>query len=126
MPQEVLNIIWSALGIAVTGLVGWGVSALTIWLNKKIKNQKLAALLTRVLNIVADAVKEIFQEFVESLKEHGTFNEAAQKQAKEAAMNIIQSQLTPELTEFIQSNFGDVQSWISKQIEVAIYNFKNK
>lgn len=126
MPQGLMEIIWSAVGIIVTGLVGWGVTVLTVWLNGKIKDKRIANLLTTALNIVADAVKMVFQEFVETLKKNGKFDAEAQREAKERALKIIKSKLTPELTDFIKENFGDVEAWISEQIEVAIYNFKNK
>lgn len=126
MPQEVLNIILSAVSIIVLGLASWGVTVLTSFINSKMKDKKMAALLTKALNIVSDAVKKIFQEFVETLKKEGKFDKEAQQKAKEAATKIINSELTPELVEFIQSNFGDVKEWISNQIEVAIFNFKNK
>lgn len=125
MPQEVLNIIWAALGTVVTGLIGWGVSALTLWLNSKIKDKKAAAFLTKILDIVGDAVKTIFQEFVDVLKKEGKFDKEAAIKAKDAALKIIHSQLTPDLVEFINSNYGDAEEWLKNQIEVAIYNFKN-
>ena len=124
MPQEVLNIIWAALGTIVTGLIGWGVSALTVWLNGKIKDRKAASFLSRIVDIIGDAVKTIFQEFVDTLKKEGKFDKEAAHKAKEAALQIIHSQLTPDLVEFINNNFGDVEEWLKNQIEVAIYNFK--
>ena len=81
MPQEILNIIWSALGIIITGLVGWGVDCLVKFLNSKIKDKELAHLLTNITLIITDAVKQVYQEFVESLKKTGSFDATAQKQA---------------------------------------------
>ena len=125
MPAELSNIIWTAVGIivstAVTGLVGMA----TVYINRKIKDRRTANFLTKILTIIGDAVKQIFQEFVEVLKKEGRFDEAKQKEAKERALKIIKSQLTPELIEFIKENFGDVEEWLKNQIEVAIYNFKN-
>ena len=126
MPQEVLNIILSAVSVVVLGLASWGVTILTSFINSKMKDKKMAAFLTKIINIVNDSVKTIFQEFVEILKQEGRFDETKQKQAKEKALQIINSQLTPELIDFVQSNYGDVEAWISNQIEVAIYNLKNK
>ena len=126
MPAESWNIIWSALGLIVTGLIGWGVTALTTLINSKIKDAKLKEMLTKVLNIVADAVKKIYQTFVEELKKEGKFDKAAAERAKQMAVDYIKSELTPELIEFIKGYFGDVETWIDNQIEVAIYNFKNK
>ena len=60
------------------------------------------------------------------MKNSGTFDEKAQKNAKERAMAIIHSQLTPELQSFIQSNYGDIEEWLKNQIEVVLYNLKKQ
>ena len=52
MPQEVLNIILSAVSILITGLASWGVGVLISWMNSKIKDQKLAQHLTRITQIL--------------------------------------------------------------------------
>lgn len=124
MPQEVLNIILSAVSIVVTGLASWGVSVLISWMNSKIKDQKLAGYLTSITQIVTDAVMNVFQSFVETLKTNGNFDEAAQKEAKDKALDIIMNQLTPELKDYISSNYGDIKEWISNKIESVIYGLK--
>ena len=113
MSQEVLNILLSALGIVVTGLASWGVAMFTRWLNTKIKDKKLATFLTKITTIVTDAVMAVFQSFVQTLKDNGKFDEAAQKEAKERAMTIITGQLTDDMKTFITENYGDIQTWIS-------------
>jgi hypothetical protein len=124
MPQEVLNIILSAVSIAVTGLASWAVGLLISWMNKKIKDQTLAKHLTAITQIVTDAVMNVFQSFVETLKNNGKFDEAAQKEAKDRALDIIMKQLTPELKDYITSNFGDLTEWLSNKIESVIYGLK--
>ena len=123
--DQVLNIILAGVSIIVTGLASWGVAVFTNWINSKMKDKKMAALLAQAMQIVADAVKLIFQEFGEEKKKNGKFDEATQKEAKEAATKIIMNKLTPELKEFITTNYGDISAWVNEQIEVAIYNFKN-
>ena len=123
--DRVLNIILAGVSVIVTGLASWGVAVFTNWINSKMKDKKMAALLAQAMQIVADAVKLIFQEFVEALKKNGKFDEATQKEAKEAATKIIMNKLTPELKEFITTNYGDISAWVNEQSEVAIYNFKN-
>ena len=126
MPQEVLNIILSAVSIVVTGLVSWGVSVLITWMNGKIKDQKLAKHLTAVTQIVTDAVMNVFQSFVETLKVNGKFDEKAQAEAKQRSLDIVMNQLTPELKDYITTNFGDMTEWISNKIESVIYGLKAK
>lgn len=124
MPQEILNIILSAVSLLVTGLVGWGVSVFTSWLNTKIADKQVAGYLTQITNIVTDAVMNIYQSFVETLKKNGKFDQAAQKEAKEAALKIINSQLTDELKDYIAANYGDITAWLSNKVEAVIYSLK--
>lgn len=124
--NEFLAILWSVLGTAVTALVSWGVSLLIKWMNSKIKDKEVANWSTSITKIITDAVQSVFQSFVETMKKEGTFTEAAQKEAKEKALAIINSQLTNELKTYIQTNYGDIQKWLGNQIEAIIYKLKNK
>lgn len=126
MSQEILNIILSALGVVVMGLASWGVAVLTNWLNTKIKDKNLAMFLTKVTTIITDAVQSIYQEFVEVLKKEGKFDAKAQQEAKEKALQIIKGQLTEEMKTYIESNFGDIEKWVSEKIEAVLYSLKNK
>ena len=124
MPQEVLNVILSAVSIAVTGLVGWGVKALTTWLNTKIKDSQISNCLSQLTVIVSDAVMSVFQTVVATLKKNGKFDQTAQTEAKNAALKIIKTQLTPELVKFIQDNYGDLEQWLNTKIEAVICDLK--
>lgn len=124
MPAEFYAILWSAVGVIVSGLASWGVATLVAWLNGKIKDQKLARWSTAVLQIIFSAVQTVFQEFVEVMKKEGTFTEAAQKEAKERAYAIIVGQLSEELKKYITDNFGDMKEYLMNQIEAAIYQLK--
>ena len=125
MSTEVMNILLSVVSVVLTALASWGVAVLTNWLNTKIKDKNMAAMITQCLNIVADAVKQIYQEFVEALKKEGKFDPVAQEEAKKRAIAVVKNQLTPELMDFVKANYGDVEAWIKNQIEVALYNLKN-
>ena len=125
MSQEVINIILSGLSIIVTGLASWGVGVLISWMNSKIKDQTLAKHLTTVTQIVTDAVMNVFQSFVETLKANGNFDESAQKEAKERAYAIIMEQMTPELIDYVKDNYGELESWINNKIESVIYTLKS-
>ena len=117
-------IFWSAIGIIVTGLATWLTTVGVNFLNQKIKDKKLARWSSEVFQIVMNAVQTVFQSFVETLKTNGTFDEAAQEEAKKKAYEIIVSQLTPELKKYIEDNFGDMQAYLMNQIEAMIYQLK--
>ena len=117
-------IFWSIIGTVGTGLATWLTSYLVGLLNQKIKDKKLARWSSELFQIIMAAVQAVFQEFVDTMKKEGKFDEAAQKEAKERAYNIIVSQLTPELKSYISDNFGEMKDYLMNQIEAMIYNLK--
>ena len=126
MPQEIMNIIWTAIGAIVTTLVGYAVTMFTSWIHNKIKDSKYANQLSFCIGVVGDVVKTTFQLYVEAMKDDGVFTPEEQRKVKDYAISEINNKLTPVAKEFIMGNFGDLQAWISDQIEVQIYNFKNR
>lgn len=125
MPQEFWTILWSIIGTIGTGLATWLTTFLVSLINQKIKDTKLARWSSELLKIIMSAVQTVFQEFVDTMKKSGTWDEAAQKEAKEKCYSIIVNQLTPELKQYIEDNFGDMKEYINNQIEAIIYQLKN-
>lgn len=125
MPQEILNILYGALGLVITGLVTWGVTKFTQWINTKIEDRQAANYLSTIMTIVGNCVKEIYQTYVEGLKEEGGFDEKAHKKAQEMCLAKIKGQLAPDLIEYITQNFGDMTEYLKTLIESVIYTFKN-
>ena len=117
-------IFWSIIGTIGTGLASWLTAYVVGLLNQKIKDKKLARWSSEVFQIVMSAVQTVFQSFVDTMKKAGTFDEAAQKEAKERAYKIIMTQLTPELRSYIEDNFGDMKEYLMNQIESMIYSLK--
>ena len=124
MNEALFNVLISVISLVATGLASWGVKALIDFLNTKIQDKKLANFLTKITVIVTDAVQAVFQSFVETLKENGKFDEKAQLEAKQKAIDIIKGQLTADMKQYIEANFGDIEEWISVKIESIIYALK--
>ena len=124
MLEQFWPIFWSIIGTIGAGLATWLTTYIVGLLNQKIKDKKLARWSSELFQIIMSAVQTVFQEFVDTMKKAGKFDEAAQKEAKERALNIIMSQLTPELTKYIQDNFGDMKDYLMNQIEAMIYQLK--
>ena len=119
-------IFWSAVGTGLTALMSWAVSRLIVWLNSKIKDEKMRKHSETVIQIVHNAVQAVFQTFVEALKNDGKFTAEEQQAAKTKCLDIINGQLTTELKDYITENFGDIQAYLSTQVEAIIYQLKNK
>lgn len=125
MNQILLNILAAVTTCIVLPLISFLGIKLSQWLNTKIKDEKAKALFTKATEIVTNAVRTTFQTYVESLKNSGSFGKDEQLIALNKAKQIITSELTEELKAFISENYGDLQAWISNQIEASIYKLKN-
>ena len=118
-------IFWSIIGTIGMGLATWLTTFIVGLLNQKIKDKKLARWSSDLLQIIMSAVQTVFQSFVDTLKKEGKFTPEAQAEAKEKAYQIIVSQLTPELKNYITENFGEMKEYLMNQIEAMIYQLKN-
>ena len=125
MNQILLNILAAVSTCIILPLISFLGIKLSQWLSTKIKDEKAAALFTKAVDIVTNAVRITFQTYVESLKNSGSFGKDEQLIAFEKAKAIITSELTEDLKAFITQNYGDLQTWISNQIEATIYKLKN-
>ena len=72
-----------------------------------------------------DAVKCVFQTYVEAFKKEGSFNKDAQLIALNKAKDIVLAQLSDDIKDYIDKNFGDIDTWINTQIEASINTLKN-
>lgn len=119
-------ILLSVIGVVLTALVSWGAERLIALINAKLANSKYAKYLTSAIDVITRAVKTTYQTYVESLKDKNMFTEEAQKEALSKAGEMALSQLTDDCKQWIETNFGNVETWISNTIESVIYDLKNK
>lgn len=122
--EQLWTILWSALGIIITGLISWATTVVVNWLNTKIKDKKMAQHATALFEIVMNSVKTISQTYVETMKKEDKFTKENQEKAFQMALDLIKGQLTPELIKYITENFGDVEVYLRTQIESTIFNLK--
>lgn len=124
MPVELTNIIFSALGIIITGLASWGTTVLIKWLNSKIKNQELASFATTIATVVGQVVKEVTQTYVQNIKGTDAWTKEAQEKALSMALETAKSELTTEALDYIQTQHGDIDKYLITLIESTLYNLK--
>lgn len=125
MNDILLNIISVVVTAVIVPLISLLGTKLIQWIGAKVKDEKAAAFLSKTSEIVLNAVKSVFQTYVDSLKKSGTFDVEAQKTAFDKARTTIKSQLGTELIDYIKSNYGDLDVWIATQIEATIDTLKN-
>ena len=126
MNEILLNILSVVITAVVLPLISLGGTQLIKLINSKIKNDTAIKLLTDATTVVTNAVRCVFQTYVESLKEEGRFDAQSQEIALKKARDIALSQLSEDAKEYIKNNFGNINDWVNTQIEASINILKNK
>lgn len=125
MNNILLNIISVIVTAIILPLISYLGLRLTTYLNNKIKDEKTKTLLTKATQIVTNAVRSVFQTYVESLKAEGKFDEHSQNVALKKAKDIVLAEFSDDIKNFISENYGDLTEWITNQIEATINLLKN-
>ena len=126
MNDILINVISAVVTTVLLPLITWAGTKLIQYIGTKVKNEKAAALLTTATTIGLNAVRSVFQTYVESLKASGSFNAEAQKTALSKAKDIALSQLGDDVKEYISSTYGNLDGWLTNQIESTINLLKNQ
>lgn len=125
MNDIIINVISAVVTTVLLPLIAWVGTKLIQYIGTKVKNEKAATFLTTATTIVLNAVRSVFQTYVESLKASGSFNSEAQKTALIKAKDIALSQLGEDVKEYISSTYGNLDGWLTNQIESTINLLKN-
>ena len=75
-------------------------------------------------NAVITAVKCTNQTYVDTLKKNGTFTLENQREAFQKSYDTALSIMTQEVKDFIQSAYGDLNKWLTAQIEAQVKSEK--
>ena len=126
MNDILINVISAVVTTVLLPLITWAGTKLIQYIGTKVKNEKAVALLTTATTIVLNAVRSVFQTYVESLKASGSFNAEAQQTALSKAKDIALSQLGEDVKEYISSTYGNLDGWMTNQIESTINLLKNQ
>jgi hypothetical protein len=122
------EIVASIIGVVVTSVVVPLITLLgvklTQWINGKIKNEETRNTIEEVNQIVTSNVAYVFQTYVDNLKKKDKFDDKAQNYALRYAQEKILNELSEVAKEYILEHYGDINGWITTQIESTIYTYK--
>lgn len=120
MNEILLNILSIIVTAVILPLISYAGTKLISYLNSKIKDDKAKELLTQATTIVTNAVRSVFQTYVDSLKASGSFDAQAQVVALTKATDIALNQMSDDVKNYITTNYGDINNWLITQIEATI------
>ena len=120
MNNILLNIISVLVTAVILPLISIGGTQLIKLINNKIKDNEIAKLLSEATSIVTNAVRAVFQTYVESLKANGKFDAQSQTVALTKAKEIALGQMNEDIKNYIIAHYGDLNLWLINQIEATI------
>lgn len=94
-------------------------------LKQKTKNDTAKKYLDMLNNTISSAVLATTQTYVEALKKQGKFNEEAQKEAFKQTYEAVMKVLTAEAIKYVTESVGDLQTYVTNQIEAEVKLTKN-
>ena len=109
------------IGFALTAIGG----AVTYLINKHIKNEQAKDTVASFNDLVRISVLEVYQTYVQELKDRDIFDERAQKSALNAALRLIQENMPARVQTWLNENYADVEAFIKTNIEAQIGALKN-
>lgn len=126
MNEIIISIISVVVTSVVLPLITLGGTKLIQLINQKIKDEKTRIILTGLSTIVERAVRSVTQTYVDSLKKSGKFDQEAQRIAFSLAKEEVLKELNQETKSFIETNYGNINDFVTTQIEATINLIKTK
>ena len=121
---------WAQIGTQlVLGVIGVLITALgtviTYVINKYVKDARLKNILSSLNETAKNAASEVYQTYVEALKDKNMFTKEAQKEALNKALEIVKNNLPGEVMQWVTDNYSDIDAYFKSLIESAIGLLKN-
>lgn len=111
----------------LTVLTGFAVK----WVNAKAKELKATTdnvythkYIEMLQDTIVKTVIAVNQTYVDALKQQGSFDKAAQEEAFKRVYETVLLSLNEEAYEYLNNIFGDLQTYITAQIEAAVKEHK--
>lgn len=126
MDQNLINQLFQVclipmLGALTTFIVIW-IKAKSAELQKKTNNDILNKYVQMATDTITNCVIATNQTYVNSLKEQGKFDEAAQKEAFQRTYQAVLLILSDDAKEYLNNAFGDLNKYLQEKIESTVNN----
>lgn len=127
MTPDFLNLLADIFEVCIIPLLG----VLTAYAVKyiQVKSAEITektdnALVDKYTVMLADTISACVlatnQTYVEALKKQGSFDVEAQKEAFNMTLNAVMSILSDDAKDYLSEVFGDLNSYITSQIEASV------
>lgn len=111
------------LGVLTAYAVQW-IKLQSSHMQKTMDNEMLKKYTSMLEATISNCVIATNQTYVEALKEQNAFGSVEQKIAFEKTFVAVMEILTDEAKDYLQEVFGDLQAYITSQIEAQVNKLK--
>lgn len=120
MIREIIEVcLIPLLGVLVTYLVKY-INAKSKELEASTDNELAKKYISLLSSTITNCVIATNQTYVEALKKQGRFDAEAQKEAFNMTLNAIMALLTDEAKQYLSEIYGDLNTYITNQIEATV------
>lgn len=120
MNQELLNIIYTAVGTLLTGLIGYGFMLLRAYTIPKIRNEELQEVARISIDVVQAVTLDVGENFVKELKKDGKLSKEDAISALELTKAKAKAMISERGKYLIEKHFGNFDAWLESQIEAFL------
>lgn len=127
MSETTLQMISEIINVCIIPLLGVLVTYLVKFINAKSKEleaQTDSAIAKKYISMLSNTITSCViatnQTYVESLKKQGKFDAEAQKEAFQMTLNAVLAVLSDEAKEYLTAIYGDLNAYITNQIEATV------
>lgn len=127
MSETVLLMIREIIEVCLIPLLGVLVTYLVKYINTKSKeleastdNELAKKYISLLSTTITNCVIATNQTYVETLKKQGKFDAEAQKEAFNMTLNAVMALLTDEAKQYLSEIYGDLNTYITNQIEATV------
>lgn len=120
--EILLFIIETVLKLVVAVAIPYGFNLL----RTKIKNDTQIKYLNKFEQLVADAVNQVQQTYVENMKAENLFDEQAQIEALAKVKTTVINMMNDRMQQIVIDAVGDFDTYMRSLIESEVFKLKNK
>ena len=127
MSDTVILMIREIIEVCLITLLGVLVTYLVKYINTKSKeleantdNELAKKYISLLSSTITNCVIATNQTYVEALKKQGKFDAEAQKEAFNMTLNAVKALLTDEAKQYLSEVYGDLNTYITNQIEATV------
>ena len=122
-----LELVYKILEVCLIPLLGVLTAYFIKWLkakekevNDKLDNDTLEKYVTMLSQTITDCVIATNQTYVESLKQQGSFDAAAQKEAFNKTYEAVVAVLSDDAKTYLTNIYGDLTAYLTTRIEAEV------